>query len=59
MLKVMLALITIQRVASPVLTVLACLIFLANDKTLPRDKSLENCFFQILSYSSGHVSIIF
>ena len=58
-LKVMLALITILRVASPVLTVLARVIFLANDKTLSCDKSLENCFFQILSYSSAYKRIIY
>ena len=57
-LKVMLALITILRVASPVLTVLARVIFLANDKTLSCDKSLENCF-QILSYSSAYKRIIY
>ena len=55
----MLALITILRVASPVLKVLARLIFVANDKTLPCDKSLENCFFQILSYSSAYKRIIY
>ena len=58
-LKVMLELITILRVASPVSTVLARLIFLANDKTLPCDKSLEDCFFQILSYSSAYKRIIY
>ena len=58
-LKVMLAPITILRVASPVLKVLARLIFVANDKTLPCDKSLENCFFQIFSYSSAYKRIIY